>query len=74
MSRARSSRVRDITMKSLVRSALAGISIVSMLAAISVAGAQKPAPAGASYAKVDKIIQAKCIGCHQGARPAGGLV
>ena len=59
-------------MKSLVRPAFAGISVVSMLAAITVAGAQKPAPA-TSYAKVDKIIQAKCIGCHQGAHPAGGV-
>ena len=61
-------------MKSVARPALAAISSLSLLAALTVAGAQKPvAPKAGAYAKVDKVIQAKCVGCHQGGRPAGGV-
>lgn len=46
-----------------------------MLAAISVASAYKggPKPAAVPFAKVDKIIQARCVGCHHGAKPAAGV-
>lgn len=60
-------------MNSIARSALAGISALSMLAAVAVAGAQKPAAKAGAYAKVDKVIKAKCVGCHNGPAGAGGV-
>lgn len=54
--------------------------IVSAMAAGAVAFAQKPpagrkpvAPLAKGFAAVDKVIHTKCIGCHQGVAPAGGV-
>jgi len=62
-------------MKSFARSALTGLSVISMLGAISVAFAYKggPKPAPVPFAKVDKIIQTRCIGCHRGEKAAAGV-
>jgi mono/diheme cytochrome c family protein len=60
-------------MKSLARPVATVLSLVSLTAAITVAYAQKPAAKAAGYAPVEKTIKARCVGCHQGAKPAGGV-
>ncbi len=60
-------------MKSLLRPALAGISVAAMLAAIAVAPAQKPAAKAAGYAPVEKLLKARCVGCHNGPGGRAGV-
>ena len=67
-------------MKQFVRPALAGFSVVVMMAAVAVAPAQKKAPASkgapkaaVAFASADKVLKAKCVGCHQGEKPAAGV-
>ena len=53
---------------------LAGLAILPLLASVAFAhGQAKPAAKPVAYAPVEKIIKAKCVGCHQGAAPAGGV-
>lgn len=40
---------------------------------MTAAYAQKPAAKKSAYAPVEKVIKARCVGCHQGAQPAGGV-
>lgn len=44
-----------------------------MFAAISVASAYKGGGAPVPYAKVEKIVKARCVGCHNGAKGAAGV-
>ena len=60
-------------MKSLLRPALAGISVAAMLAAIAVAPAQKPASTPSGYAPVKKVLKARCVGCHNGPGGRAGV-
>ena len=60
-------------MKSLARPVATVLSLVSLTAAITVAYAQKPAAKASGYAPVEKVIKARCVGCHQGATPAAGI-
>lgn len=65
-------------MKPLFRPAMAGLSILSLFAAVAVAYAQKPVkraapPKAIPFAKLEPTVKAKCVGCHQGEKPAGGV-
>ena len=48
------------------------LAAASLLAAVTVAAPRKPAPT-AAYAKVDAVLKAKCVGCHNGPAGAGGV-
>lgn len=63
-------------MKPLTRPIMTGLSILSLMTAMAVAHGQKPAkPAtkAVAYAKLEPILKAKCVGCHQGANAAAGV-
>lgn len=57
-------------MKDHVRLPAAALAALPLIASLALAQG-KPAPV--TYAKVETILKAKCVGCHQGATPAGGV-
>ena len=40
---------------------------------MTAAYAQKPAAKAPTYAAIEKVTKARCVGCHQGVKPAGGV-
>lgn len=57
-------------MKDHVRFPVAFLASLVLLASLAL-GQGKTAPT--PYAKVDIVLKAKCVGCHQGATPSGGV-
>lgn len=58
--------------KDHVRLLLAGLAAIPLFVSLALAHGQgKPAPS--AYAKVEPILKAKCVGCHQGAAPSAGV-
>ncbi|RYG22176.1 cytochrome c [bacterium] len=60
-------------MKSFARPVAIGLSLISLAAAMSAAYAQKPAAKAVGYAPIEKVVKTRCVGCHQGTTPAGGV-
>ena len=61
-------------MKDHAQPLLVGIAALPLLLSVALAHGQgKPAAKAAGYAPVDKVIQAKCIGCHNGPGGRAGV-
>lgn len=61
-------------MKEHAKPLLAGIAALPLVASVALAHGQgKPAPKAAGYAPVEKVIQARCVGCHNGPGGRAGV-
>ena len=57
-------------MKDHARLPIAAFASLPLFASLGFAQSK---PAGVTYAKVETVFKANCIGCHQGATPSGGV-
>ncbi len=66
--------VQSVAVKDHAKPILAGLASLPLLASVALAHGQgKPAAKAAAYAPVDKVIHAKCIGCHNGPGGRAGV-
>ena len=61
-------------MKDPAKPLLAGLATLPLLLSVALAhGQAKPVPKATAYSPVAKVIQAKCIGCHNGPNGRAGV-
>lgn len=67
-----SNGINSPIMLAMVRYLAGGIAALSLLVATATPAPKAP-PAPPKYGAVQKVLKAKCVGCHTGAGAAGGL-